>query len=401
MKILLINQTFYPDPAATAQYLTDLARALVSSGHQVTVLTGRKNYLDASTRHPSKEIHEGIQILRVGGMITGSRSKLIRILEALWMNLAFTGKLLSLSGYDRIVGMTSPPMMAWAASLIAVWRKTPFVYWVMDINPDEAIEAKWIQKGSMQAHILEWILKNTLKRCQKVIVLDHFMKDRLILKGANPSRIEIISPWSHDEDLETISHDQNIFRKQNGLENKFVVMYSGNHSICHPLNTLLQAAYELKENQNIMFVFIGGGERVKDVAEFKIKHRLSNILQFPYQERKSLSHSLSAADIHVVVMGDPYVGIVHPCKLYGILKIGRPFVYIGPEKSHIAEIIEAGHVGYAVRHGEVSKLAHFFEEVKNLSVDMKEDISAHEKMAVQKYQSQTLISRWIKILIHS
>src|SRR5271157_3578774 len=65
MKILLINQCFYPDVVSSAQHLTDLALELASSGHEVTVLTGRRGYDDPSLRFPKKEIWKGITVFRI------------------------------------------------------------------------------------------------------------------------------------------------------------------------------------------------------------------------------------------------------------------------------------------------------------------------------------------------
>jgi hypothetical protein len=58
-------------------------------------------------------------------------------------------------------------------------------------------------------------------------------------------------------------------------------------------------------------------------------------------------------------MGNAFAGIVHPSKIYNILSIGSPFLYIGPEESHIGDIIKnVGHNGraYFARHGEVAKI---------------------------------------------
>ena len=46
MRILLLNQIFYPDSAATSQFLTDLARHLDSEGHSVRVICGRSPYAE-------------------------------------------------------------------------------------------------------------------------------------------------------------------------------------------------------------------------------------------------------------------------------------------------------------------------------------------------------------------
>src|SRR5205807_812373 len=80
---------------------------------------------------------------------------------------------------------------------------------------------------------------------------------------------------------------------------------------------------------------------------------LSSIRCLPYQPLSELAASLSAADLHVVVMGEPFVGIVHPCKIYNILNVGAPVLYIGPSPSHITEMMGKGGDYAAVGRGEV------------------------------------------------
>jgi colanic acid biosynthesis glycosyl transferase WcaI len=133
------------------------------------------------------------------------------------------------------------------------------------------------------------------------------------------------------------------------------VMYAGNHSPCHPLQTLIEAARHLSDRNDIVFLFVGGGSEQEKVRQFAAEHGLKNIQCFPYQSEERLSASLSAADLHMVVMGDAFVGIVHPCKLYNILRIGSPFLYIGPAESHVSEIaahLDTSHLAYWACHGD-------------------------------------------------
>ena len=144
-----------------------------------------------------------------------------------------------------------------------------------------------------------------------------------------------------------------------GLTEKFVVMYSGNHSACHPLDTLLTAVLRLRGDGNIVFCFIGGGSEFQKVKDFARDNSLSNILCLPYQPRTQLSASLSAADLHMVVIGDRFKGLVHPCKIYNIIAIGAPFLYIGPEESHISDLLKRHTNGInarSARHGEVEEV---------------------------------------------
>jgi CBS domain-containing protein len=129
-------------------------------------------------------------------------------------------------------------------------------------------------------------------------------------------------------------------------------MYSGNHSPCHPLETLLQAAEKLAENEVVAFCFVGGGSEFVKVKERARDLGLRNVVCIPYQPIGKLSGSLSAADLHVVVMGDPYVGIVHPCKIYNVLAVKKPFLYIGPKESHVTDIIGQSDA-YVSSHGDV------------------------------------------------
>ena len=91
--------------------------------------------------------------------------------------------------------------------------------------------------------------------------------------------------------------------EQNGLTGKYVVMYSGNHSPCHPLDTLLEAARRLTRREDIAFCFVGGGSEFQKVRRFTAQHGLDSIVLLPYQPLEKLSASLSAADLHIVVMG--------------------------------------------------------------------------------------------------
>ena len=391
--ILLLNQVFYPDVVSTAQHLTDFAIDLAKKGHDVTVLASRRGYTEPHLFYPPQEIYQGVKILRVGPLSFGRKMRIARWLDAFMMNAAFAWRLLWLPRFDKVIAMTTPPLVAWIGLVFARIHKSEFLYWVMDINPDQAIAAGWISQGTFRTRLLEKALKFILKESSKIVVLDSFMKERLESKGAAPQKIAVIPTWSHDDDLETLPHEQNPFRKKHDLDNRFVVMYSGNHSLCHPLDTLLEAALILKKDPSVVFLFIGGGDRVNDVIQFQKRHHLDQVIHLPYQERADLKYSLSAADLHTVVMGEPYVGIVHPCKIYSILKIGRPFVYVGPVKSHIGALMDHENVGWRVSPGDPKRLVEIIREVQKLSPSPLQAILNREQKVAEKYFREKLSSQ--------
>ena len=398
MRILLVNQVFYPDVVATAQYLTDAALALQKSGHEVTVVSWRRGYMEPHPLYKREECCQGVRIVRVWPFALGRTKKIFRVLDACCLNLSFLLRILFLPRFDCIVALTSPPLVGLMALLVARLKKSRFVYWVMDLNPDEAIEMGWVKREALSTRILESGLRHILKHGHQIVALDRFMKARLVDKGAQASKISVIAPWPHEE-LVAVLHEENVFRKQHRLEKKFVVMYSGNHSICHPLDTLLEAALILKDDLQILFLFVGGGVRVADVLAFKTKHGLENIEMLPYQEREMLKYSLSAADVHVAVMGERMAGIVHPCKIYGILQLGKPFIYIGPEASPLADLVQAAGAGFSVRHGDAAGAVTAILKVRSLKRQDLDGIAAAEKKCAAGFSAQRLIPQLQTVLM--
>lgn len=359
MKVLLLNQCFYPDVMATAQQLTDLAVALSGAGHQVTVIANNRGYDDPSKRFPRHEIWNGIKIIRIPSLAMGKEAKWRRAANFASFLFSCSLRLLLLPRFDVVVALTSPPLISFLGSLFVRLKGGKFFSWVMDLNPDEAIAAGWLRANSPLAKLLGSLLRSSLLHTERIIALDHFMKQRIVEKGVPEERVAVLPPWALDDTVRFDQPGREKFRRQHQLEGKFVVMYAGNHSPCHPLNTIVRAAQRLASRSDIVFCFVGGGSEQGKVREFAALHDLANIRCLPYQPLDRLAASLSAADLHVVVMGDDFVGIVHPCKLYNILAIGSPFLYVGPEDSHITEIaaqIGAGYRAYAATHGDVDRV---------------------------------------------
>ncbi len=366
MTFLFLNQTFHPDVMATGQYLTDVALRLVERGHQVTVVTSRRAYDQPETQFPKQETWRGIRVNRVGSTGFGKGAKWRRAADfASFLALASL-RLARLPRPDVVVALTSPPLISLLGAGLARLRHSRFFYWVMDFNPDEAIAAGWLRPNSLTAKVLDWVSRFSLRRAHKIIALDRFMRERIVAKGIAPAKVLVIPPWSHDTEVTFDADGRERFRKAHGLDGKFVVMYSGNHSPCHPLDTLLAAAERLKEDNSIVFCFVGGGSEYKRVKRWAEEGKLTQVVCLPYQPLSQVSSSLSAADLQVVVMGDPFVGLVHPCKIYNVLIVAAPVLYIGPRPSHLSEMLDALEGEYpcaSVAHGDVDRVV---EQIQRL-----------------------------------
>ena len=384
LRILLLNQCFYPDVVSTAQYLTDLATALTARGHDVTVVTSDRGYDDPATRFPRRERWKGIEIIRIPSISFGKSSRWRRAFNFGSFLVVLSLRLLILGRFDLVVALTSPPLISFLAALFVRLKGGRLCFWVMDLNPDEAIAAGWLDERSTTAALLQRMLRYSFKVADRTIVLDRFMKERVVARHVDPARVTIIPPWSHDDHVGYSQAGREAFRLKHDLSDKFVVMYSGNHSPCHPLDTLLDAARVLKTRTNIVFCFVGGGSEQVKVREAG----LSNVKCLPYQPLNELSGSLSAADLHVVVMGEKFVGIVHPCKVYNILSVGAPVLYIGPELSHVTDVASQQGKFFLTRHGDTEAVAEAILEATQ----------CRDRQPITPFAKQTLLPQLIEVI---
>ena len=153
-----------------------------------------------------------------------------------------------------------------------------------------------------------------------------------------------------------LEKSKNWFVEKHHLEGKFVVQYSGHMGEGHDFSTILRAAKRLQEYNDIVFLFIGNGPKRGEITEFKEKHKLDNVLLLPYQDRATLRFSLGAADVALISLESNLESLMFPCKVYGIMASGRPFIYVGSEQGEIGHIAQTAECGFTIAQGKVESL---------------------------------------------
>jgi len=354
MKVLIVNQYFYPDVSAVAQLAADLAEDLVGRGHEVTAIASRGAYM-ATTRLPREGTWNGVQILRVSATNFGRGRILGRIADYLTFYVSALWLCVRLPRHDVLLATSAPPFIASLGILLQRFKGVRFVYWLQDLYPDLAIEFGLLRKHSILAWLLERLARRILKSADQVIVLGQAMKQRIVQKGAAEGDVHVVPNWADGSGIRPVEVARNEFRSLHGLAGRRVVLYSGNMGRAHDLMTLLDAARHFDREPDVSFVFVGHGAKQREVEEAAAA--LPSIRLLPYQPRERLSESLSAGDVHVVTMAPWALGLLEPSKLYGILAAGRPVLYIGPPDSEVAETILKERVGEVVANGESGEAA--------------------------------------------
>ncbi len=353
--LLVLSQVYVPDPASVGQHMHDAACEMVRRGWRVIVLTADRGYDDPSRRYARTERIDGVEVVRLPLSSFGKASLGSRLAGGSAFVAQAFAVASALPRIDRVLCSTSPPMCAMAGLALGRTRGVPMTFWAMDINPDQIVATGAMAQDALPVRAFDWMNRRVLEAADSVVALDRYMAERLRAKSPIDRKLSVIPPWPHVEaEAKLLPHADNPFRAAHGLSDKRVVMYSGNLSPTHPVTTILEAAVALRDEPRLSFVFVGGGLGRADIERFVQARRLTNVVTLPYQPLSALRESLSAADVHLVAMGGGMTGIVHPCKIYGAMAVGRPVLVLGPDRCHLGDLVREGDIGWQIDHGDVS-----------------------------------------------
>lgn len=406
--VLLINQAYAPDIAATAQISEDLCRYLVEQGHRVKVIASRSIYGQSGAQLPRREDRGGVCVLRVGTSLFGKRGLALRLIDfglfylaATWA--AFRTTLAAEPGArprrpDVVITLTTPPFIGVVGSMMRRLRGCKHIYWAMDLYPDVLTAAGVMREGALTTRLLERVNHHCMSHADRVVVLGRCMQQRVLNQGVAAENIDTIGIWAVNAPGRATEPEDSPYRAEWGLAGKRVVMYSGNFGLAHDVDTILQAMLELRDRNDVQFVFVGAGKRIPQVEAFVAEHGLTNVMFQPYQPRERLNDLLGCADVHLVSQSEAFTGVVVPSKLLGIMCAARGSLFVGPAIAEVGQIIRETDAGRVVELGDSTALARALTEVAD-DPAVARRWGEHARVAVEQEHSALLRCQQWRALI--
>ncbi len=416
LKVLILNQSFWPDVVATAQHAHDLARFLVRQGAEVTVVASRSRYGQLGGSLPDREIVDGIDVHRVSSNRFRKSSFALRAVDYALFNVACLVKALMLPRHDVIICLTTPPFIGLVGAIVRRFKGGSLVHWTMDLYPDLPLAAGVIRRDSRTFRFFDRIDGWALRQAEAIVALGRCMKERIISKGIDIDCVQTISPWSDPVEV-GFSLPPRIavhgplataeplpvpgtpdYRRDWGIGDRFVIQYSGNLGMGHDVFTMCQAMLAMKDDDRVRWVIVGDGVRRQELKDFVDRHGIGNVIMRPYEPRDRLGPLLSLADVHIVSMSPTFEGVILPSKFYGVLASGRPAIFIGPPRCEVSAVIDEEGCGVHVANGDHLGL---IEAIARLREDEAECLAMglRGRRALQeKYSTENCCKQWWELV---
>ncbi|RCJ35186.1 hypothetical protein A6769_19045 [Nostoc punctiforme NIES-2108] len=391
-KITIITQYFYPNYAATAQLMTDLAKGLSQKGYQVNIFTG------SLANNTTPELSNQITIYRAFSPITASSSILSKVISSVFFLLgALRYVIFSLPHTTPLLIASNPPYSALIGTVFKITRGGKYHFLLQDIFPESAVMSGIILQKSFLFIFFSKIIYLTYKYADNIIVLSTSMQ--CFLENKYPElkpKIKVIENWAV-EDIIGCDKQANHFAQQYNLDKIFTVLYSGNLGRLHDIEIIAEAANILK-NAPIQFVFIGDGTKTQVLKQAIQSNNLKNILLLPYQLREILHLSLTACDLSLVSLIPGAESIVAPSKLYGMLAAGRGIIAISSANSYIDQLLTNSGCGINTLPNNPQHLADLINELASDSTRVKLMGDKARQVYKSKYTFKRALAEYEKIL---
>lgn len=249
--------------------------------------------------------------------------------------------------------VSNPPF----APFLPLFCSNQFSLLLYDIYPDLLVEYGIFGKQSRIVKLWENLNSRLYKRANKVYTISEGMKQR-IGEYLPEDNIEVIPLWANGEYLKPIAKADNIFIKENNLEGKFVVLYSGNLGRTHDLETLIYVAEKIQRD-DILFLIIGEGDKQSKLKEMIRNKKLDNVIMKPWQPIKMLPFTLNTADLGVVTLGSGASDLSLPSKTFNYISVGVPLLCIADEKSELSRLVREYNIGKTFAPDELDEIIEF------------------------------------------
>jgi glycosyltransferase involved in cell wall biosynthesis len=358
MNVLLLTAEFPPEVRSAALLMSEFAGSMAGRGHRVTVITAAPpDARTGSLFSPAVEERDGVRVLRIPTLAVhrSSAGAIIRGLMQLINAFAFFVAALAVKEAQVTVAYSPPLALGIVGALLHRLRGIPHLLNVQDLVPQYAIDLGVLKNRSL-IRLLKWVEGAVYRNVQLITVHSPGNAAYLIREGVPASKVAVVPNWVDTARIRP-SSSQTPYRKNAGLEGRFVALFAGALGFAQDLDTVLDAAALLRRHPRIVFLIVGDGVEKARLQEKARALDLANVRFMPVVTSEQYPEVVASADLCLATLQRSLLCPVVPSKLLGYMAAGRPIVAGFPEGGDAPRVIREAGCGLSVPAGEPERMA--------------------------------------------
>lgn len=358
LNIKIISELYYPEETSTGYFVTGIAEGVAASGaSSVSVLCAQPTYSQKGLIAAKRECLNGVEVRRLAAPLGDKNCMVGRLWNTFSLSVRFA---FSMFGFirrgDVVMVVTNPPSLPLLVVWIAKLKGAIPVLLVHDVYPDVLVPTGLTHSGSALYRMVDLFQRHMLRQMRKIIVLGRDMQTRLSLKLKQEEidRFVRIPNWGDGALIRPELRANNRVRSEQGLEDKFIIQFSGNLGRTHGLEDLVSLATHFNGQREVHFLIFGWGAGRGWLEGQILEQGLTNITVLPPCEKDELGEYLTACDLFFMPFKRGMEGISVPSRLYNVMAAGNPVLAVADASSELALVVKEESMGWVVEPGDTS-----------------------------------------------
>lgn len=368
MRILILSINYWPEVTGIGAFTTYRAEFLAAAGHDVEVCTTFPYYPEWKVpaaykgRLASTEERNGVRILRSYAYIPNPVTALRRVVH----EGSFVMSSLIRAGFRKrpdVLLVISPPLgLAIPAIVLSrIWR-IPYVFDVEDLQPDAAADLGMLPPWAVK--FLYGVERTAYRNAALVTTLTSSMRQRIVDKGVPEEKVHLVEPRMDESLCGLCPAEEAAFRHRYGLDDKFLVSYSGNMGVKQGLNVVLDAADLNRGDSSIVFLLVGSGADSHRLQRRAADLKLSNVRFLPLLNDEEFRGMVAASDVCLVTQQKSVSEVAFPSKIVTYFAAARPIIASVNPESEVAQITRESGAGKVVAAEDAEGLLAAIRELR-------------------------------------
>lgn len=408
-KLLIYAHYYTPDVASTGQILKELAEGMLDT-FDITVICVVPSYSGKiEAKYKTKKFYyediNGVKVVRIRVPEFSKQNKVSRIKNIMSY---FFGSMLAtfkVGHQDYVFSISQPPILG---GLLGVWgkwtKRAKFIYNIQDFNPEQVMAVGY-SKNKLLLKLMMALDKLSCRQSSLVITVGRdlvtTLKERF--KPGKAPKVAMINNWIDEKAIHPLPVDEPhvlAFKKKYQLQNKFIIMYSGNIGLYYDLENLIKVIEKFPkgtkaaDGREVEFTFVGAGTMLQKLKRYVSEHNMKNVSFIPYQPKSDLIYSLNTADVHWCVSAEKIKGVSCPSKFYGIAAAGKPVLGVLENGTEVEGLLKKCSGGYVTVPGNYEEIVNNLNKVLHHSNELESMGDRNRRLIIDELTKSKSINRY-------
>lgn len=384
-----VSQFFWPNENSTGHIITQIVDAFTKENNACIITVGHTN---------SEERNKNTHTIRINDNLFFDKNKIFqRSIKLITLSIIMAVSLFKkVKKNDVVITVTNPAFVLVFLACIRILKNYRLIVIVHDVFPENLVVARIINRENLLYKITNKIFNFAYRKGDLIIACGRDMQKTIEMKIKGQKKVIFIPNFGDNDILCPVEKKHNKLIKELQLENKLVILFTGNLGRMQNIDSLISTAEILKEDYSIVFLFIGEGVFADKIKDYSMHNK--NVIYVSNMDMNDAYIFLNAGDIGISSLLPDIMGVGVPSKTYSYMATGKPIIAFMDSDSEIAMMVQEEGNGWVVEPNNPNQLAILLRQLRNDPMQIKKKGEISYNLSKTKYSIESITNKYVEVI---